>query len=84
MNFAEIREHQKHHPEDNLHTLHHPTDNHLMLFTREGMKRFWQIARRGVKSLGSEGHKYDLKIIVSEIQKLFLTPIARQSVVDKR
>ncbi len=73
MSFADIQEHQKHHPEDNLCTLHHPKDNHLMSFTREGMKRFWQIARRGMKSLGPEGSKYSLKGVVSEIQKLFLT-----------
>ena len=73
MNFAEIREHQKQHPEENLYTLHHPKDNHLMLFTREGMKRFWQVAGRGMKSLGPESRKYDLKSVVSEIQRAFLT-----------
>jgi hypothetical protein len=72
MSFAEIREHQKHHPEDNLCDLHHPRDNHLMFFTQEGMKRFWQIARRGMKSLGPERRKYNLNSVISAIQKLFL------------
>jgi hypothetical protein len=72
MSFPEIKDHHKQHPEDNLYTLHHPKDNHLMLFTREGMKRFWQIGRRGLKSLGPEGCKYDLDNVVAEIQKLFL------------
>jgi hypothetical protein len=73
MNFAEIREHQKHHPEDNLFTLHHPRDNHLMLFTREGAKRFRQVARRSFKSLGTESRKYDLNIVISKVKELFLT-----------
>ncbi len=71
MSFPEIKDHHKQHPEDNLYTLHHPKDNHLMLFTREGMKRFWQIGRRGLKSLGPEGFKYDLDNVVTELQKLF-------------
>jgi len=72
MTFPEIREHQQKHPKDNLHTLRHPKDNHLMLFTREGAKRFWQIGRRGLKALGSERHKYDLKRIVGELETHFL------------
>jgi len=74
-NFAEIKEHHKDHPEDDLYTVRHPKDNHLMLFTREGMRRLWQIARRGLKSIGPEGGKYDLKTVVDGIEKLFLAKL---------
>jgi Apea-like HEPN len=72
MNFSQIREHQKTRPEDILHTLRHPKDGNLMLFTREGAKRFRQIGRRGIKLLGPEGRRYDFKNVVTGIQKLFL------------
>jgi hypothetical protein len=72
MNFAQIKEHHSLHPEDSLHTLKHPKDKHLMLFTREGAKRLWQVARRGLKSLGPESTKYELKTVVDAIEKLFL------------
>jgi len=72
MNIAEIKEHYKFHPEDKLYSLKHPKDNHLMLFTREGMKRLWQIVRRGMKFIGPERSKYDLKTTVAGLENLFL------------
>lgn len=72
MTFPEIKKHHERHPEDDLYTLRHPKDGNLMRFTREGMKRFWQISRRGLKSLGPDGNKYNPAKVVDEIQKLFL------------
>jgi Apea-like HEPN len=60
------------HQEDALYTLPRNDGRGHLPFTRKGEVHFYEIARRGLRAMGSQGEKYELQAVVDALKSAFM------------